>query len=90
MEKEYSELRDIIENYMFKNEIKGYRLRNHYRYITGLTTDSNGGFKCFEYCLKDPECKASSYTIKDIFENKNPTKEVFIYSILLFIVLCVL
>jgi hypothetical protein len=78
MEEKYSELRELIENYIFKNEIKGYTLHNHYRFIhlksSDFTTDSDGAFKCFEYCQKDPECEASTFNTKDLFET--PSKEV--------------
>ena len=66
MEQKYSELRVLIENYIFKNEIKGYKINDFsYRSIplkrSDFINDSDGAFKCSQYCQKDPKCEASSF-----------------------------
>ena len=48
-------------------EFKGLRLGYHYRsFVMPEINSPNKAFTCFEYCIKDPECKAST-----VFQNNS-------------------
>lgn len=65
---------------MVYKEFNDYRLSGDYRQIPLPKSDFNDGFECFEYCIQDSECVAS--TIKSpefnycyLYKSINSSKE---------------